>query len=301
MMNIIDFKGQIAALSAAFFWATSAIVYTFVGTKIPPLTLNLWKGAIAISLIGITLIITNHQFSALNVKAIIGLIASGLIGIGIGDTAYFKALNKMGARKTLLLETLAPPITAILAFLFIGETLKITIWIGILITILGVAWVISERNTDASSQSSSTKIGLFWALIGVLSQGMGAVIARSVLSTTNVTALESSLIRLTGGTIILLLIMAWQRQPLLSIKYYQTLSAKLVVMIIITAFMSTYLGIWLQQTAFKFAPVGIAQTLLATSPLFVLPLVAFLGEKITYRAIFGAMIALTGVFILFLS
>lgn len=298
-MNIIDFKGQIAALLGAFLWATSAIVYTSIGAKIPPLILNLWKGAIALLFIGITLIITNHQFSPFNVTAIMGLITSGIIGIGIGDTAYFKALNNMGARKTLLLETLAPPITAILAFIFIGERLKITIWIGIFITILGVAWVISERNTETSSQSSSTKIGLYWALIGVLSQGMGAVIARSVLSTTNITALESTLIRLIGGTIILLLIMTWQRQPLFSGKFYQILSPKLALIIIITAFMSTYLGIWLQQTAFKFSPAGIAQTLLATSPLFVLPLVAFLGERISYRAILGAMIALIGVFILF--
>ncbi len=300
-MNIIDFKGQIAALLGAFLWATSAIIYTSIGAKIPPLTLNLWKGAIALSFIGITLIITNHQFSPFNPTAIMGLIASGIIGIGIGDTAYFKALNNMGARKTLLLETLAPPITAILAFIFIGEKLKLTIWIGILITILGVAWVISERNAEASSTSSSTKIGLFWALIGVLSQGMGAVIARSVLSTTNITALESTLIRLIGGTVILLLIMTWQRQPLFSGKFYQILSPKLALIIVITAFMSTYLGIWLQQTAFKFAPAGIAQTLLATSPLFVIPLVAFLGEKISYRSILGAIVALVGVFILFLQ
>ena len=71
-------------------------------------------------------------------------------------------------------------------------------------------------------------------------------------------------------------------------------------LIAIASFGSTYLGIWLQQTSLKFAPTGIAQTFLATSPLFILPIVAFQGEKISLRAILGAVISLGGIALMFL-
>jgi drug/metabolite transporter (DMT)-like permease len=45
--------------------------------------------------------------------------------------------------------------------------------------------------------------------------------------------------------------------------------------------------------------VGIAQTLTATSPLFVLPIAAMMGDRINLRAIFGVIIALLGIGILF--
>ena len=297
--NLTNFQGEIAALAGASLWAISATVYSFVGTKIPPLLLNLTKGLIAIAFILLTFILTNYQFSAVNLFGIIGLVVSGMAGIGIGDTAYFQALNRLGARKTLLLETLAPPITAILAFVFIEEKLNSTIWMGMIITITGIAWVISERNPEIIEEKNHKILaGVKWALVGVMSQAIGAVIARYTLLTTDISSLESTLIRLLGGTIIILIFMTPQKKSILPfIK--DIWSAKLALTITVTAFASTYLGIWLQQTAFKFAPAGIAQTLLATSPLFVLPLMVALGEKISYRSLIGAVIALLGVSLLF--
>jgi drug/metabolite transporter (DMT)-like permease len=62
----------------------------------------------------------------------------------------------------------------------------------------------------------------------------------------------------------------------------------------------TYLGIWLSLTAFKYAPLAVATTLTALSPVFVLPLARiFLGLQISARAVVGALIALAGVAMFF--
>jgi drug/metabolite transporter (DMT)-like permease len=66
----------------------------------------------------------------------------------------------------------------------------------------------------------------------------------------------------------------------------------------VTAFFSTYLAIWLQQVSLKFAATGIAQALSSTSPLFILPIAAAMGEKISPRAVLGVVIALAGVWLL---
>jgi drug/metabolite transporter (DMT)-like permease len=118
---ISNFKGEFAALSAAFLWAASSTVYALLGQRIPPLQLNLLKGLIAIGLIFLTLIATSQQLPELDPLPVGFLLLSGAIGIGLGDTAYFCALNHLGARRTLLLETLAPPMTAILALIFFLE------------------------------------------------------------------------------------------------------------------------------------------------------------------------------------
>jgi len=69
-------------------------------------------------------------------------------------------------------------------------------------------------------------------------------------------------------------------------------------MLVLAAFLGTYLAIWLQQVAFKFTPAGIAQALLATSPLFVLPIAVMLGDRVTGRAVLGVLVAIGGIWLL---
>ena len=297
---LINFRGEIAALSAAFLWASSSTIYAILGTKIPALLLNFIKGIIALFFLLLTLWLTQSTITYTSLFPILLLGLSGVIGIGIGDTAYFHALNHLGARRTLLIETLAPPFTGILALVCLGENLAFTACLGIIITIVGVAWVISERTTEFVADQQKVLRGLKWALLGVICQASGAVISRLAFSLTDISPLWSTLFRLVGGIIIITILLI--KQPVNQWEIVQSFwSLKLFFVLTITAFGSTFLGIWLQQTSFKFAPVGIAQTLLATSPLFVIPIASCLGEKITLRAILGALIALIGIALLFIQ
>lgn len=290
------FIGESAALSAAILWAISSVIYSRLGLKISPLQLNLYKGIIAIALIAITLLIQGTALINLSTSTVVLLTISGMIGIGLGDTAYFSALNSLGARRTLLLETSSPPMGALLALIFIGEQLAYSSWCGIFLTILGIAWVISERNPV--DQLSVSPQGIIWGILAAIAQALGAVISRYALIQSAVTPLESTLIRLIGGTVIVigLLFFPLTKQT----KMQWQISRRSLGVIAIAAFGSTYLGIWLQQISLKFAPTGIAQTFLATSPLFILPIVALQGEKISLRAILGVVISLAGIALMFI-
>jgi drug/metabolite transporter (DMT)-like permease len=291
-----NYVGELSALAAAFLWAVSSTIYTYLGQSIPPLLLNFLKGTIAIILIAATLIFLQQPVEWGENWAIAILLLSGVIGIGIGDTAYFKALNAIGARRTLLLETLAPPIGAVLAGIFLGENLKLSAWCGIFLTVIGVAWVISERAAVTSDKPHLSN-GLYWGLFAALCQATGAVLSRHALLLSGMSSLGSTLLRISAGTLSALILIIFWREG--GGKPAIVWSVRLIGIIILTAFISTYLGIWLQQTSLKFAPVGVAQTLLATSPLFVLPIVALGGDKITPRAIIGVAIALVGIALLF--
>jgi drug/metabolite transporter (DMT)-like permease len=137
-----------------------------------------------------------------------------------------------------------------------------------------------------------------WGILAAIAQALGAVISRYALIQSAVTPLESTLIRLIGGTVIVigLLFLPVAQQT----KMQWQLSRRSLGIIAIAAFVSTYLGIWLQQISLKFAPTGIAQTFLATSPLFILPIVALQGEKISLRAILGVVVSVAGIALMFI-
>lgn len=296
------FGGELAALSAAALWAAAALFYSRARERIPARELNLIKGVLAIALLSATLLITGEAHAPWNARAVMLLGISGVIGIGFGDTAYFEALKALGVRRTLLIGILAPPLTAIIAWIALGETLPPGAWIGIALTVLGVAWVISEHenaNDAAPVAAKALWMGIGFGVAAALAQSVGAILSRIALTQTPVGALMSALLRLAAGVLTMLVWLALDRRPLGGWRNAGRNDSKLWGIVILAVFMGTYLGVWLQQVAIQFAQVGTAQTLLATSQLFILPLAALRGERISPRAIIGAIIALSGVALLF--
>jgi drug/metabolite transporter (DMT)-like permease len=348
-----QYIGEVAALTAAFLWAAATLMFGVLGRQLSPLVLNGVKGLFAVGFILVTLAVQTGGLkgglatnSALPWQVTVCLLLSGGIGIGLGDTAYFSAINTLGARRALLLETLAPPMTAVLAWVFLSETLSVIAVLGIVLTLIGVAWVISER--VPSSAQVKWSAGIKVALLAVLCQSAGAVLSRAALVDTAADPLWSSLLRLLAGLGFMAILAVVQphrlgeyqpvglsepgelgepgkfrersphESPLTKLapqthlpqtqpshwktRWHRSLSAlKLAPTlsgVALAAFFGTYLGIWLQQIALKYTAAGIAQSLLATSPLFVLPMAVVLGDRVSPRAALGAFIALIGVWIL---
>jgi drug/metabolite transporter (DMT)-like permease len=291
--------GEFAALSAAFLWALASAVYSKLGKTLSPLLLNLSKGWVAVLLLSITILIQSESIPAIPITPLIELSLSGAIGIGIGDTLYFETLRRLGVRLTLLLGVLTPSITAVLALLLLQESLSGWAWLGMILTLAGIAWVIQERSSGGDSGGrSQTQYGLILGFIAVLIFAASALLSRDALATTSVTPLWSALIRLGAGTLSLTIAVMFRPRTL---KQWKTLGQKAVGLPLVgAAFLGTYLGIWLQQIGFKYAPAGIAQTMLATSPLFILGLARLAGQKVTVQSWVGSAIALAGVSLLLL-
>lgn len=291
--------GEIAALVAAFLWALSSVLFKKLGDTIPPIEMNLVKGVLAIVLFLATVLLMNEKTAELSLLTVGMLAISGAVGIGFGDTMYFEALNSLGPRRTLLVTILAPVITALLAWAFLAESLNTIGWLGIVITLAGVLWVITEQGNGSGSTRGHAWKGIGYGFLAALSQAIGAVISRRVLTGTQTSALQSALIRLVAGVAFLLIWIAVKRirigqwvKPASTPRLWGTVAVVVII--------GTYLAIWLQQVAFQFTRVGIAQTLLATSPLFVLPISALQGERLSPRSVFGVVIAIAGIALMFL-
>ncbi|NET52997.1 MAG: DMT family transporter, partial [Merismopedia sp. SIO2A8] len=242
-------------------------------------------------------VVGKDQLPLFNLTACGLLLISGVVGIALGDTAYFKALNYLGARRALLMETLAPIFAAILALIFLQEKLTIGAWCAILLTIVGVAWTIAERVPGSSLEQGLLIRGIGFGVLAAMAQASGIVFSRAALADTTISPLWAALLRLSAGVLMLLLLAILLRWNI-SLGVKGLFSGRALGAVCFAAFFGTYLAIWLQQTALKFTAAGIAQTLMTTSPLFVLPIVAFMGEVVTTRAILGVLVAITGVALL---
>jgi len=299
--------GELAALGGAFLWAVASVIYTRVGRAVGPAEMNLLKNVVALAMLGLTLLFVGQALPDAAGPAVALLLLSGVVGIGLGDTAYFETLNAVGPRRALLLETLAPPLAALLALAFLGERLHPGAWLGIAVTVVGVIWVITERAPRAGSGTAPEaaavtggrlRRGLLFGLLAALGQAGGAVLSRAAFLEADVSSLWSAFLRLAAGAVVLgpwlaltrCRVGGWLRQPGAA-----ALGGRLLAAITL----GTYLALWLQQVSLKLTLAGVAQTLFATSPLFVLPFAVWQGERVSLRAALGAGVALGGVALLF--
>jgi drug/metabolite transporter (DMT)-like permease len=292
--------GELAALGAAFAWAIASAVYSKLGQTLSPLLLNLSKGIVAVALLILTLAINAEPIPQLPLMPLITLSLSGVVGIGLGDTLYFETLRCLGVRLTLLFGVLTPSITAVLALFLLQESLSRWAWVGMGLTLAGIAWVIQERTGNGAAPVARSQMirGVILGLISVLIFAVSALLSRGALAETTITPLWGALIRLGAGVVSLMIVLLFKPKAL---KGWQQLGQKAVGLPLVgAAFLGTYIGIWFQQIGFKYAPVGIAQTLLATSPLFILVMARMAGQTVSMRSWVGSAFALVGVSLLLL-
>lgn len=294
--------GELAALGAAMSWSLASLLFERFGRTAGGLALNTLKNLIALSLFVLSLwLVAGRPWpDAMGVRSLGLLGVSGLVGLSIGDTLWFGSLLRIGARRAVLVATVAPPMTAVLGALVLSEPLTAATSVGMVLTLAGIVWVILER-TEPVAGSGVHGVDWFGVLLGVLSaacQAVGSVLTK--LGAEDHTALEVSLVRLAVGSLGLAVVVTLSRRWHRVRAPLQTPRSALAV--ISAAVLGAYVGIWLMNAGFLLAPVGIAATLNATSPLFVLPLAVLLfGERVSLRSVVGALVAVSGVALLFVA
>ncbi len=297
---MINFAGASAALFGAVLWAGTSIIFENISKKISSARLNFYKGSFALMLLAVTSLILGERIPTINWNEISVLAISGVIGIALGDTAYFQAVKKVGARRALTLFTLAPPMSALIALIFLGEQLSLMTWIGIMITVCGVIWVVTEESGDEKIQIKKEDLlpGILFGALAALGQATGVVMTRSVLTQTNLTTLQSTVMRLAPALVALIIIIMIMGRGYEKLEK-ESIDKKLIGKVVLASIIGAYICLWLQQIAIENLQAGIAQTMLSTSPIFILPMVALRGEKISVRAITGAVLAIAGIILIF--
>ncbi|GAB5405853.1 MAG: DMT family transporter [Aureliella sp.] len=299
--------GEAFALAAAAFWAISAFLFRSAGAQVSPLILNAAKGTLAVGVLGVWFLATGTSIPEhTSASAWWWLLLSGVIGIGIGDTAFFSALNRLGEQTTVLVaETFAPPLTALLALLWMGEQLTPQTCFGIFVTLCGVSWVLSERPARPKPAKNTAApehylLPLSLAILAAACQSIGAVISRDILLESGMGPAESSFIRMAGGLAMLAIVIPVSSRlsrprPKANNQPKTRWTKRTILYVLLATLLGTLLGIVCQQASLKYTSAGISQTLIATSVLFVLPISLIRGHRPSRRSIIGSLVGVIGV------
>lgn len=291
--------GEIAGLATAVCWSFTSIFFSAAGRRIGALQVNLYRLPAAILLLGVSYLLVADKLH-MPVNAALWLAASGVVGLAIGDTFLFKALVEIGARLSMVLMSLAPPFAALLGYLLLGESLNLYGILGIIVTITGVTWVVAERTPDRTASKTRTSlIGIVWGILAALGQAAGLILSKKGV-VQDIHILLATLVRMVGATIViwpLTILTRRVRSPRLLFSKDTTALKYMLGGILFGPF----LGVTLSLMSVKYTATGIAATLMATVPVIMIPMVILIEkERPTWRAVLGAIIAVTGVAILFL-
>lgn len=295
----MPFIGEIAALTAAFFWGFGAFLFESAGTRIGALATNLMRLLLACVMLSLTHFILQGNFFPLHPSShnVYWLGLSGLVGLGLGDGALFYAIVILGPRLSILLLSLAPPFTAIIAWLFLGEQLSLYAILGILLTFFAIIWVVSEPRGKEHFRGSKA-VGVILGLIGALGQGLGVILAKYGI-TTELDALSATLLRMIPAAVAMWLFAVIIRQAKPTIVAMKDKRAALAVLG--GAIFGPFIGVWLSIVAVKYTEAGVAATLLATVPIFMIPLEFIIHKrKPSVRAIMGTLMAIIGIALIFM-
>ena len=200
--------GIISAFGAAISWTYACFIWRSQAEKYKSIDINLVKNVIAF-LIFLPAFINIHIFTDL--KSLLILLLSGVVGIGLGDTFYIKSLQVIGTRRTLSIETLSPLLAALSGEIFINENLALRSYIGIVIISISLFILLRQRtnllvnNLTNITEENNLKIYIF-SLLSVLCAVLGALLSRMVFLGRDLSPFQTTEIRLLGAIIFLSLI-----------------------------------------------------------------------------------------------
>ena len=299
-----DFTGELAAVGTSLLFAFGSILFTFAGREIGAMRVNRIRLLLAALIVALIHWLMFGQWLPQNASAeeITWLALSGIAGLVFGDMCLMQAFVLIGPRLSMLMMALAPVFSTIIAWLFLREALDMQTLIGIILAVIGVVIVVSERSNGRSSSVAASgrayRIGLLLALGGSLGQAVGTVLSRLGLAD-DIEPISASLIRLVVAALVIWGIALLRRQARATIAAVREkpIAGLRVLGGTITG---PVLGVWLSLVAVQRTSVGIASTLTSLTPIFLIPIsYAVFKERITRQAVLGTLIAFAGTVLLF--
>ncbi len=291
--------GEIAAIGTALLWTLTYVQFTTAVRRIGPAVLNRLRLLFALLLLvcaHVAVYRTPLPFDA-ELSRWGWMALSGVIGFAISDAFLFRAFFHIGAHRTSLVMSLVPLWSALMAWGLFGETLSyVQIGAGLL-TIAGVALVVSSRRRGPAIEEKLA-LGVLFALGAVAAQSSRYILCVQGMSG-GFPPLSANALQILAATVAVWAVALVRGTA--SSSFGGLRDSVAAGTTVGGAFAGPFLGVTLSLVALTHAPVGIASTLMALVPVFLLPIARIVfKEPITLRAVFGTALAVAGVALLFL-
>ena len=306
--------GEVISLVVAVFWTVTALFADKASHRLGSMTANVLRLAMAFVFLGLLLWVSvGHPYPVYaSGKAWLWLGLSALVGYVFGDWCLFNCYLSIGARFGQLFMTLAPPMAAIAGWAILGEALNWKSALAMAVTLSGIAISILSRDGGHKVHLTLPWKGVLLGLGAGIGQGVGLVLSKVGMqhyaaaipseapeAMAAMLPFASTMIRALVGALGFLLLMSLQRD-LGSLKRAVHDKVGMRYALIMTVF-GPVLGVSLSLMAVQYTNAGIASTLMALTPVFILFPYAFLyKQRIRLREVIGVAVSMAGVALFFL-
>jgi drug/metabolite transporter (DMT)-like permease len=300
MSFIENHIGEFAALLTAFFWTVTSLAFESASHKIGSVAVNILRLVIGLVFLSVFTWIRRGLFFPTDASTAnwLWLSLSGLVGFVFGDLFLFKSYTIIGSRFSMLIMTLVPPITAFFSFLIIGERLTLFNYIGTTLTFSGIAMAIFSRS--AKGEKLSLKLapkGILYAFGGAIGQALGLVLSKFGMH--GYDPFASTQIRIIAGiagySVLITILLRWGN------VLTATRNKEAMLLTGIGAFFGPFLGVSFSLIAVKYTEAGIASTIMALVPVFIIiPAVFLYKQKVTFIELIGSVVSVAGVALFFI-
>lgn len=294
------YAGEIAAIATAICWAITSTAFEDGGKKIGSFNLNLIRLLLGFLFLTTYNFITRGFLIPIDAssEAWLWLFLSGIVGIVIGDLLLFEAFVRIGARISMLIFASVPPLSGLIAYIFLGEAMTSLEVLGMMIVLSGIAMVILDGGEKGEKvKFSHPVVGILLAFGGALGQSAGYIIGKYGLG--DYDPFAATQIRLLAGIVSFIVLFTFKGQWPSFIRIFK--EPKKLNSIVIGSFFGPFLGISLSLYAVQRINPGVASTLISITPILLIPYAVMVKkEKVMIKEVVGSIVAIVGLAVLFI-
>jgi len=294
-----SYFGVVAALLAALCWSVAVIIFKSASRFLSPLLIVLLKNTIASFCFIVLFFVFEIPFwlPGLETLDYYKIIISGVLGMGLADLLFIKALSQIGANRVAIVNCFEPGVVYLFSILMLGSFLTPKQLFGFLVVVAALL-IISYEKDDLEIASLIKRKGMLTQILAVIVSSFGIVLIKPVLSKLNASIASQlwvTFFRLFPGFVFTWILFVFKKNKaalLIPLKKKST-----CLKIIVGSGLGTFLALsfWIVgYTNIQKPPI--ASILGQTSVLFIIILsYFFLNEKISKTKLGAMVIALFGV------
>lgn len=306
----MHYLGEFISIGVAFSWTATALLSEFGSKRLGNLTLNVLRMALALlfSVVLFGVVTGNILPPGASAEACGWMLLSGLVGYVIGDFCLFQCYIIIGSRYGQLFMTLAPLSAALMAWVTLGQQMTLMSILAMLVTLFGISISVLGRGEHHKVSLKLPLNGILFAIGAAVCQGVGLVLSKIGMDYYEPSAsmpewlvpFSANFYRCVAGIIGFTLLL-YYRDGMAPLREAMHDKKGLSVAMATTIF-GPFVGVGFSLMAVQYTAAGIASTLMAMTPIIIiLPAYWLFHEKITWKAILGALISVIGVSLFFLG
>ena len=287
------------ALGSNITFAIASVFFTEYSRKVSPNWINYLK--VSVAFICFTLVILIFQIDlTLTQKSLSLLIASGLIGLMIGDIFLFRAFTHLGAGRVLMIFGFQPLLLGLASFYMFGEVITIYQMIAILFLLACIFCFSLESFREKGHWDT---VGIFYALAGVLLDACGLIMTKSAFELTpGLSPFVANAIRSGTAVVGFFLVSLVPLFHLSLLSPFKTLTVRERWVAGIAGFFGTFMALSFYLRAIQLGPLATITAIGGTSPLLATLFEIYRGrKKMSWYLAFAILFFICGFIVLLQS